>query len=664
MRTRRNTRTQKGGDQQLLTAEQILTLTGQSVGIFEDIKGVHVLRQEVRDVLDIVKATAADLKTVHTSATLDSTKYNRVYISSDIHADYKQLLKLLLRQGLIQIPGIASEAEITPETIYDPNLIANVAWIGGEKTLLVFVGDLIDGRRNIKKEDGSKIPVEVEDPKGIFEVLLHALLYNLGIQARKVQSDVLFTIGNHDLALLKYGRPLSDYVHFSAKTFYSDNNTRLNLIHYYQSLDSDTKVLFNSTLKEEMKREVHMDISEEVFDEFLTIFMDNTIIETKDIVRIINTKRQARELQNLIRPYYFTPEIYFSYISKQYGYNIAKVQLELLCPFYDCSPFLYLELANGKNKNVLMVHAGISSSALMAEASPIRNLQKALLSTSLKLLQYPESEVQTLGIAHLGSGKENDPGALWYRGHAEKDARSVCPQVRELGYDLVVEGHCPTNEKSFSHFEQIKMNKAKYGSGGECDRGCVLLGCKDEHGLNPKLAFVDVTLSESFGKRGEERAEILLLEHYEGLNEPYYNVFRIQNGNAKEMSEEISNDKKIAHSTIIPNELYNYSKRIDKSSNINPYYECLLLQYKMMYGSYNAISEQIETFNKVLTLPEISRGFCHSFFVTPALIQKNPNLSGKEIVAVTSVLNQLRRQIGGKRTRTRKTKHKRRNTRR
>ena len=84
---------------------------------------------------------------------------------------------------------------------------------------MVIVGDLVDGRRNR----------DVDDPKGNFEILIHALIHNLRIRANMVDSDVLFTLGNHDVesvlttTKLERQHMYDNYVHASAKVFFNNS---------------------------------------------------------------------------------------------------------------------------------------------------------------------------------------------------------------------------------------------------------------------------------------------------------------------------------------------------------------------------------------------------------------------------------------------------------
>ncbi len=114
--------------------------------------------------------------------------FETVFVTSDIHADLAQFIQMLRATGLIVDGG---------GTVYDR--VWTAKWNpDAQSTLLVICGDLVDGKRN----DG-----EVDDPLGSFEFLLHVLLFNLRIEARAVQSDVRFTLGNHDTNGVTAPRP-------------------------------------------------------------------------------------------------------------------------------------------------------------------------------------------------------------------------------------------------------------------------------------------------------------------------------------------------------------------------------------------------------------------------------------------------------------------------
>ncbi len=120
--------------------------------------------------------------------------FDRVFVTSDIHADLRKFVQILLACELISI-GTYSHGQIyeNNDNIYE--IVWEAKWVA-HRTLLVICGDLIDGKRmdTNRNVDGTG------DVRGSYEFLLHCLLFNLRIQARGKGSDVRFTIGNHDAA--------------------------------------------------------------------------------------------------------------------------------------------------------------------------------------------------------------------------------------------------------------------------------------------------------------------------------------------------------------------------------------------------------------------------------------------------------------------------------
>ena len=152
---------------------------------------------------------------------ISRVKYPTVYITSDIHADLRKFIQLLISAGMIEYTDAATKA-IT-DTIMTVDLIPNAVmtdfnWIAPKDTLLIIIGDLVDGMRS-----SSSFMSEVTDTIGNIELLLHIFLYNLRIKAREKESEVRFTIGNHDkssvLNEINDGI-FNNYVHLMARRFF------------------------------------------------------------------------------------------------------------------------------------------------------------------------------------------------------------------------------------------------------------------------------------------------------------------------------------------------------------------------------------------------------------------------------------------------------------
>ncbi len=123
--------------------------------------------------------------------------FDRVFVTSDIHADLRKFVQILLACGLITIGTHTHDHIYENETnIYE--IVWEARWVA-KRTLLVICGDLIDSGWGPTDEQTSDSD-HLRDVRGSYEFLLHCLLFNLRIQARHETrgSDVRFTIGNHD----------------------------------------------------------------------------------------------------------------------------------------------------------------------------------------------------------------------------------------------------------------------------------------------------------------------------------------------------------------------------------------------------------------------------------------------------------------------------------
>jgi len=145
--------------------------------------------------------------------TIDHTQYDHVFITSDIHADLGMFDQLLLNAGVIEAVVNPELAHLSPLV----RLISQRRW-NARRTLVIIVGDIVDGRRNSNY-------FEVPDVKGNIELLLHAYLYNLRILADEYGSELRFTVGNHDYHSViesptLYGEFYRMHVHSTAQAFF------------------------------------------------------------------------------------------------------------------------------------------------------------------------------------------------------------------------------------------------------------------------------------------------------------------------------------------------------------------------------------------------------------------------------------------------------------
>jgi hypothetical protein len=171
-----------------------------------------------------------------TSYIIPKGKYTNVYITSDIHSDLKKLHHLLKETGLV------SNVAITEDEIMQA-ISGELDWIA-ENTLLVIIGDIVDGVRHDYKSEGgrfviTKLQKHQDDGVGNVELLLMAYLYNLRIKARAKNSEVIFTVGNHD-----YQTVISD----TSATAALDNNYDNNGFLYDMYVHNGAKSFFGSRI--------------------------------------------------------------------------------------------------------------------------------------------------------------------------------------------------------------------------------------------------------------------------------------------------------------------------------------------------------------------------------------------------------------------------------
>ena len=311
---------------------------------------------------------------------IDSTPYPTVFVTSDTHADFRKLLQMLVLAKLIRLP---SGIDVYSDDVYDPRIIIETVWLP-IKTLFVIAGDLVDGRRD---ESNS-----VDDPRGVFEFLIHMFLYNLRLSAITKQSEVLFTIGNHD---------------------------------YYSVLDPDPDIYRDYT-------------SNDVWSSYFG---------------------NARTLK-----------------------SAATSRSRLLTPFYENCPYFFISVQDDaastdrkQRRMIGIIHASLHDDQTNTNMlHQIRREQREICDGSRRLLDFCQPR--------------GDP--IQSRTYLQPNA---CALIAEIGYDLIVVGHCQTHTLT---------------SERKCldEIGCTVLKC------NQRLAFVDAGTSAAFQAENQSRVvEILRL---------------------------------------------------------------------------------------------------------------------------------------------------------
>ena len=194
--------------------ECIITKNDYNEGFNDDLNYTSIPTNSLsQNILNKVKKATVLLKS---SFSIPNGKNNDVYITSDVHADLEKLMYILYKAKIID--------KYNKQDIYTFNVIS-------KNFIFIIVGDIVDGKRGLGNE--------VEDSIGNIELLLHIFLFNLRLKARQNNSEVRFTIGNHDWHTVVSARKdeelYNNYVHTSAKKYFINWEGRRNcLLPFYE----------------------------------------------------------------------------------------------------------------------------------------------------------------------------------------------------------------------------------------------------------------------------------------------------------------------------------------------------------------------------------------------------------------------------------------------
>ena len=194
-----------------------LTVTKNNTKIFAGIKYMKPIFEKILDFKNNVLH-----HTFSHEIDMREKQYNNIYITSDIHADIRKLVQVLISEEIISITK-ADSTQFMPYSndIYEELFKAHIKFLKAN-TLFIILGDLVDGARTID----NKTTMSVDDPIGNFELMLHIFLFNIKIKAINESSDVLFTLGNHDYVSIirnksKTSIDLFDYKHTTSLTYFN-----------------------------------------------------------------------------------------------------------------------------------------------------------------------------------------------------------------------------------------------------------------------------------------------------------------------------------------------------------------------------------------------------------------------------------------------------------
>jgi len=152
-------------------------------------------------------------KSSNSSMEIKDGEYMNCYVISDIHADFRKFMMMLMRANIIVLydpttDHIQSDGEIdrhlnriVHDHMYIYELVSTYdIKFKGQSTNLIILGDLVDGKREYTARQITF--GEIYDKLGLFELLIHIILYNLRLSGSSSHSTVTITLGNHEMMTL------------------------------------------------------------------------------------------------------------------------------------------------------------------------------------------------------------------------------------------------------------------------------------------------------------------------------------------------------------------------------------------------------------------------------------------------------------------------------
>ncbi len=377
---------------------------------------------------------------------VDCSIYHDVFFTSDIHADLRKFISLLHSGGFVEL-GFDPYSD----DIYDPNFINRIRWIKNN-SLLVIIGDLVDGTRTSTAPDGSTVDSgTVNDKIGNFEILLHILIHNLRLQALLLNSNILFTYGNHDIVSI-YKNAGKYHVYVSPETkdyLYNLMQLRTNILKYFYALSP------------------------------YIILQLSTPTNSREIL-CVHGGLHSDDAANSFKHFSITDFLKFQEILSLTG--VFSIDI--------CRELIY----NPTEINEKIID---DSEYKSKDDYDSYNRFKEQAGTMLKYM-----------YSKYFSSEDNNWNLLFNRFYASDDRKAICDSIKNFGDDIkmVVVGHCQTDY--FPGLATTMDKIPKYYEGCEkADRpndlkGCVVSDCSDiQNPGAPTLALVDTAMSSAFRDR-------------------------------------------------------------------------------------------------------------------------------------------------------------------
>ena len=238
--------------------------------------------------------------------TIDINMYDSYYVCSDLHADLMSFFATFLKSGIIKIKDVdtnefihnLSQPEYGNINILEDCLSKyEIELSVPAKTCILILGDLVDGARMIS---WGQI-VNVYNPNGLNEILIHMILYNMRLDALSKQSYVKVLIGNHDLDAIMHNKLVGQYVDNATAELYGGTvdkkfSNRKEILFPFYSIDASLyEIIYkdNTSKKEICALLSHGSFSEEkeLFNNIIPVIFDKKIEIKNYIFSLLEEKK-------------------------------------------------------------------------------------------------------------------------------------------------------------------------------------------------------------------------------------------------------------------------------------------------------------------------------------------------------------------------------------
>ena len=143
----------------------------------------------------------------------------KIYVLSDIHSDFPRFIQLLYNSNIIRFNtnNITQDFFHSLDILYDFEII-------DKNFILIIAGDIINGKR-------PEYHIQTDDITGDYELRLFIFLTNLKYKSQNYNSDILWSLGNHEyFSLITETQDMLRFRCDKCLNFYKKDKNRINIL--------------------------------------------------------------------------------------------------------------------------------------------------------------------------------------------------------------------------------------------------------------------------------------------------------------------------------------------------------------------------------------------------------------------------------------------------